>query len=88
MNSLQDMGMLPNQNMGTPDGSNWGGQSTEYEVVAGDTIESICQQFGVQPSELAMLNNVAEDGLMAMIQPGQTILVPDMNPVDPNQPIQ
>jgi LysM repeat protein len=88
MNSLQDMGMLPPDNTSAPDGSSWGGQSKEYDVQQGDTVESICQQFGVQPNELAMLNNKAEDELTAMIQPGQKILVPDMTPTEPNQPVR
>ncbi|MDR1961999.1 MAG: LysM peptidoglycan-binding domain-containing protein, partial [Gracilibacteraceae bacterium] len=53
------------------------GEAAEYVVRAGDTLEGIARQYGVDVNQLAELNNIADRSL---INTGRTLKIPGKEP--------
>ena len=61
-----------------PKDSGWSGEFEEYQVQEGDTLDSICRQFDIEPSELSMLNKNKGNMISDSVNVGQKLVIPKM----------
>lgn len=56
----------------------WSGEFEEYLVKEGDTIDTVCREFDIEPIELAMLNKKEGNMISDSVNVGQKLLIPKM----------